>query len=121
MIVSAFYMPFFAISHCAYLPYVREARRYHSCFDSAYTWGVIVPVAYLIAKYADFDIYTAYPVCYFPDVLKSVLGLYIIKKGRWAQNIVLTIRALTASYLVFCQVRTSCESETNKKPCPIMV
>jgi len=42
---------------------------------------VIVPVAYLIAKYADFDIYTAYPVCYFPDVLKSVLGLYIIRKA----------------------------------------
>ncbi|ABN51978.1 MAG TPA: MATE family efflux transporter [Hungateiclostridium thermocellum] len=89
MIVSAFYMPFFAISHCAYFTIRSGGKTFITLvFDSAYTWGVIVPVAYLIAKYADFDIYTAYPVCYFPDVLKSVLGLYIIKKGRWAQNIV---------------------------------
>lgn len=89
MRVSAVYMPFFAISHCSYFTIRSGGKTFITLlFDSAYTWGVVVPLAYLIAHYADFNIYTAYPVCYLPDAAKSLIGVYIIKKGRWAQNVV---------------------------------
>ncbi|HOM03605.1 MAG TPA: MATE family efflux transporter [Acetivibrio sp.] len=89
MKVSALYMPFFAVSHCSYFTIRSGGKTFITLvFDSAYTWGVVVPVAYLISRYTDFNIYAAYPVCYLPDALKSAIGVYIIKKGQWAQNIV---------------------------------
>lgn len=89
MRISALYMPIFAISHCTYFTIRSGGKTFITfVFDSVYTWVIIVPLAYLIAQYANFSIYTAYPVCYLPDVFKSVIGVYIIKKGKWAQNIV---------------------------------
>lgn len=89
MRVSALYMPFFAVSHCSYFTIRSGGKTFITLlFDSAYTWCVIVPIACLVAGYTDFNIYAAYPVCYLPDAAKSVIGVYIIRKGRWAQKIV---------------------------------
>ncbi len=89
MRVSAVYMPFFAISHCCYFTIRSGGKTFITfLFDSAYSWLIFVPFAYLITKYVNLTIFAAYPLCYLPDVIKSAIGVQIVRKGRWAQNVV---------------------------------
>ena len=57
-------------------------------FDSAYTWGVFVPFTYVLTHFTALKISVLYPVCYLADVLKCIIGIIVVKSGRWAQNMV---------------------------------
>ena len=57
-------------------------------FDSAYSWLIFVPYAYIITHYTKLNIYVIYPISLIPDILKSVIGVLIVRTGYWAQNMV---------------------------------
>jgi putative MATE family efflux protein len=89
MLIGAALMPFFSISHSSYFTIRSGGKTFITfLFDSAYSWTIFIPLAYIVANYTRLDIYTAYPICYLPDVVKSVIGIIVVKTGYWAQNIV---------------------------------
>jgi len=88
MRVGAIYMPFFAISHCCYFTMRSGGKTVLTfLFDSVYTWCIFVPFAFLVTEFTNLNIYAAYPLCYFLDAIKCIIGIYIVRRGRWAQNI----------------------------------
>jgi putative MATE family efflux protein len=89
MLIGAALMPFFAISHCSYFTLRSGGKTLITfLFDSVYSWAVFIPLAYIIANYTELNIYLAYPICYLPDLIKSMIGIIVVKSGYWAQNIV---------------------------------
>jgi putative MATE family efflux protein len=89
MRVGAVLMPFFAISHCSYFTLRSGGKTMITfMFDSVYSWVFFIPLAYIITNYTKLGIYWAYPLCYLPDIVKSVIGVVIVKTGYWAQNMV---------------------------------
>lgn len=89
MLIGAALMPFFAISHCSYFTMRSGGKTMITfLFDSVYSWTVFIPLAFIIANYTELDIYLAYPICYLPDIVKSLVGIIVVKSGFWAQNIV---------------------------------
>lgn len=89
MRTSAIYMGFFATAHCCYFAMRSGGKTLMTfIFDSVYAWAFFIPFAYVLTHFTKLDIYTLYILCYVPDMLKSVIGVLIVRAGHWAQNIV---------------------------------
>lgn len=89
MQTSAIYMAVNAISHCTYFTMRSGGKTFITfLFDSAYTWIIFVPFTYILTHFTTLDIKILYPICYFADVLKCIIGIIVVKSGHWAQNMV---------------------------------
>jgi putative MATE family efflux protein len=89
MQTSAIYMAVNAVTHCTYFTIRSGGKTFLTfLFDSAYTWVIFVPFTYVLTHFTTLDILVLYPVCYFTDVLKCIIGILIVKTGHWAQNMV---------------------------------
>lgn len=57
-------------------------------FDSVYTWTICVPFAFIMVRFTGLGIEQVYPLCYLTDILKCIIGVLVIRTGRWAKNII---------------------------------
>lgn len=58
-------------------------------FDSFYVWVFSIPLAYVLGHYTLIPITALYLICQLSDLIKCVIGFILVKKGKWAQNMVL--------------------------------
>lgn len=58
-------------------------------FDSFYVWVFSIPLAYILGHYTLIPITTLYLICQLSDLIKCVIGFILVKRGKWAQNMVL--------------------------------
>lgn len=58
-------------------------------FDSFYVWVFSIPLAYVLGHYTIIPITVLYLICQLSDIIKCVIGFILVKKGKWAQNMVL--------------------------------
>ena len=56
-------------------------------FDSCFVWLFCVPLAYLLSRFTAITIVPLYIICQGTDLLKCFLGAYMLKKGKWIQNL----------------------------------
>ena len=56
-------------------------------FDSCFVWLFCVPLAYLLSRFTAIAIVPLYIICQGTDLLKCFLGAYMLKKGKWIQNL----------------------------------
>lgn len=57
-------------------------------FDSCFVWVISVPLAFVLSRYTQIPVVPLYFVCTAIDVVKCIIGLVMIKKGIWINNIV---------------------------------
>ena len=57
-------------------------------FDAGYLWVVSIPMVRLLAIHTTWPILLVFALCEYIDLLKAGLGLVMIKKGIWINNIV---------------------------------
>ena len=57
-------------------------------FDSAYSWVITIPLAWCLVHFTVLPIVPLYFLVRFSGIIKSVLGLVLVHKGIWCQNIV---------------------------------
>lgn len=57
-------------------------------FDSAFVWVVTIPLVRLLAGGTTWPLLLVYTLCQCADLIKSILGSILLKKGVWVQNIV---------------------------------
>ncbi|MEN6314087.1 MAG: MATE family efflux transporter [Clostridiaceae bacterium] len=89
MLTSAVYMVFNAVTHCCYFALRSGGKTIITfLFDRVYTWVICVPYAYVITHFTKLDIYVIYPIVYITNIVKSLIGVLIVKTGYWAQNVV---------------------------------
>ncbi len=56
-------------------------------FDSCFVWVACVPVAFCLSRFTTIDIIWLYAVCQGLDLVKCVIGSYMLKQGKWIQNL----------------------------------
>ena len=56
-------------------------------FDSCFVWVVIAPLAYGLSHFTGLPIVPLYLCCQATDLIKCLLGWYMIRKGSWIQNL----------------------------------
>lgn len=56
-------------------------------FDSCFVWVCCVPLAYCLSRFTDMSIVPLFAICISTDLLKCALGAYMLKQGKWIQNL----------------------------------
>ena len=57
-------------------------------FDSGFSWGVCVPVAFLLSRFTTLPILPLYGICAGVDIFKIFIGKPLLNKGVWINSIV---------------------------------
>lgn len=89
MITSACVMPINAIAHCSYFTLRSGGSTVITfLFDCVYSWVVQIPFALLLVYATGLPITTLFPLCQLTEIVKSTIGILLVKKGVWIRNIV---------------------------------
>jgi len=87
--VIAIMMPVYSIAHCCYFTLRSGGRTILTfIFDSGFTWGICVPVAWVLAYMTDMTITPFYFIVQALELIKVVIGFILVRKGIWVRNIV---------------------------------
>ena len=89
LLVVAGTMPIFAFSHDCYFTIRSGGKTLITfVFDSAFTWGVCVPLAFVLANFTSMPIVPLYLCVQLTELLKCIVGFIMLKKGIWINNII---------------------------------
>jgi Na+-driven multidrug efflux pump len=50
-------------------------------------WAVCVPLAFCLSRFTDMSILPLYCLCQSTELLKCLLGGFVLKQGKWIQNL----------------------------------
>lgn len=86
--VNAVAMPFNAYNHSCYFTLRSGGKTMVTfLFDSCFVWCVSVPLAYCLSRFTGLPIVPMYALCLSADLVKCVLGTWMLKQGKWIQNL----------------------------------
>ncbi|MBE5798785.1 MAG: MATE family efflux transporter [Clostridiales bacterium] len=87
--VVAIMMPVYSAAHCCYFTLRSGGRTVITfIFDSGFTWGICVPVAYALANMTQLAIVPLYFAVQALELIKIIIGIYLVHKGVWVRNII---------------------------------
>ena len=89
ILVSAVTMPIHSALHSTYFTLRSGGKTLVTfIFDSGFSWGVSVPLAYCLVHFTDMNIVALFACIQSVEAVKCVVGAILIKKGVWLSNIV---------------------------------
>lgn len=89
MYIIALMMPFSSFTHNSYFTIRAGGKTFVTfLFDSGFLWFICAPLAYVLANYTTVDIISLYFWVMSLEVVKSVIGYVLLRKGIWISNIV---------------------------------
>lgn len=89
LLIAGLSLPIHAFLHATYFTIRSGGKTFITfLFDSVYTWCVPAVLAYVLSRFTDADVVTMYFCIQFIDVIKLVIGLFMLKSDFWANNIV---------------------------------
>lgn len=90
--ITAIAMPIQAVLHATYFIIRSGGKTFITfLFDSTYVWVISIPIAFAITKYTGLFIISIYFIVQMIDIIKTVIGLVMLKKGIWLSDIVTDI------------------------------
>jgi putative MATE family efflux protein len=88
IILCGIIMPVNAYAHSAYFTLRSGGQSFITfLFDSCFVWGCCVPVSYILSTFTGLSIIPLFAICEGLNVIKCVLGVYMIKQGKWIKNL----------------------------------
>lgn len=91
ILISAVALPIHGFLHSTYFTLRAGGKTLITfLFDSVFAWCVSIPLAYLLSRHTQLPIVPLYFIVQMAELLKCILGVYLLKKGNWTQNIVNT-------------------------------
>ncbi len=86
--ISAIFLPFNGYTNAAYFTLRSGGQTMVTfLFDSCFMWVVCVPLAFVLSRYTDLPILPLFFICSGTDIIKSIIGAFMIKQGKWIQNL----------------------------------
>ena len=86
--ISGVMLPFHAIAHSCYFTLRSGGKTLVTfLFDCGFMWGVSVLLAFTLSRFTGISIIPLYAICNGMDIIKSFLGLAMVRKGTWIQNL----------------------------------
>lgn len=87
--ISALAMPLAAFAHCSYFTLRSGGKTGVTfLFDSGYTWVLLIPFAYSLVHFTQLPIITIFFLVNFSEIVKVIIGFFMVKSNVWLQNIV---------------------------------
>jgi len=86
--ISGFMMPFNSYTNASYFTLRSGGQTMVTfLFDSCFVWVVCVPLAFVLSRFTGMGILPLYFIVQATDWIKCALGAYMIKQGKWIQNL----------------------------------
>lgn len=87
--ISAAVMPICSFCHCTYFTLRSGGKTIITfLFDSVYTWVLVIPYAFVLANFTTLTIATVFFLVQFMEIVKAIIGFFMVRSGVWIQNIV---------------------------------
>lgn len=88
ILIGAIMMPFNSYNHASYFTLRSGGQTMVTfLFDSCFQWVVCVPLAFCLSRFTAMPIVTLYAICQATDLLKCALGGWMLRQGKWIQNL----------------------------------
>ena len=86
--ISGIMMPFNSFTNASYFTLRSGGQTMVTfLFDSCFVWAVCVPLAFVLSRFTGISILPLYFIVQATDWIKCALGAYMIKQGKWIQNL----------------------------------
>lgn len=86
--VNAVMMPFNAYTNAAYFTLRSGGQTLVTfLFDSCFVWCCCVPLAFCLSRFTVLPILPLYMISQGVDVIKCIIGCFMLRKGSWIQNL----------------------------------
>lgn len=88
ILISALFLPFNAYTNAAYFTLRSGGQTMVTfLFDSCFVWVFCVPLAFILSRFTSLPILPLYFICCATDLVKCCIGAFMIKQGKWIQNL----------------------------------
>jgi putative MATE family efflux protein len=89
MIVAALIMPLLAFNNCAYFTIRAGGKALTTAlFDAGFMWAIVMPICLVIAHFTTLNIFVMFAICQSLEIVKTVMGIVLLKRGNWAKQLV---------------------------------
>jgi Na+-driven multidrug efflux pump len=86
--INAVMMPFISYTNATYFTLRSGGQTMITfLFDSCFVWGVCIPLAYCLSRFTAIPIIPLYAICQGTDLIKCMIGAFMLKQGKWIQNL----------------------------------
>lgn len=86
--ITALLMPVMAYSLTAYFTLRSGGQAFITfIFDSCFMWVCAVSLAFCLSRFTVLSIIPLYTICQGTELLKCVIGTWLVKKGTWIKNL----------------------------------
>lgn len=86
--ISALFMPFNAFTHATYFTLRSGGKTLVTfLFDSCFVWVLCIPLALILTHFTSISILWLYFVCQGMELVKCGIGTFMLKQGKWIQNL----------------------------------
>ena len=88
LLISAAMMPVNAFTNGCYFTLRSGGKTFITfLFDSVFVWCISVPAAFVLSRYSTLPVVTMYLLVYLLDLIKCVIGYFLVKSKKWVQNL----------------------------------
>ena len=89
IVISAAVMPVCAFCHASYFTLRSGGKTIITfIFDSVFMWTLVIPLATILSKHTTLGIALVFLLVQCMELLKAVIGFFMVKSGIWLNNIV---------------------------------
>ena len=86
--INAVMMPFISYTNATYFTLRSGGQTMITfLFDSCFVWGVCIPLAFCLSRFTDLPIIPLFAICQSADFVKCLIGAFMLKQGKWIQNL----------------------------------
>ena len=86
--ISAFMMPFNSYTNATYFTLRSGGQTLVTfLFDSCFVWSICIPLAFCLSRFTAMPIIPLYAICQGTDLVKCLIGAFMLKQGKWIQNL----------------------------------
>ena len=88
ILIGAIMMPFNSYTNASYFTLRSGGQTMVTfLFDSCFQWIVCVPLAFFLSRFTAMPIVPLYALCQATDFLKCAIGGFMLRQGKWIQNL----------------------------------
>ena len=89
LLITAAVMPINSLANACYFTMRSGGKTFVTfLFDSVYVWTFLIPLCWALQSFTTLSIVPIFLICQFADIGKGIIGLILIRRGVWIQNIV---------------------------------
>ena len=86
--ISGLFIPFNSYVHATYFTLRSGGKTGITfLFDCGFTWGLLVSSAFFLSRYTNISILALYAICQLVEVVKCIVGHFMVRSGIWIQNL----------------------------------